>query len=50
MRLFRRKATTGRRPTRRERRAAARTARAERELRQTEQKIHDLAAEVRGRR
>jgi hypothetical protein len=34
-------------PTRRERRAAERTARAEASLRETEQKIHQLAAEVR---
>jgi hypothetical protein len=34
-------------PTRRERRAAERTARAEASLRETEQKIHQIAAEVR---
>ena len=53
MRLFRRKTTTPpagtREPTWRERRAAARTARAERDLRRTEQKIRDLAARHRSR-
>jgi hypothetical protein len=34
-------------PTRRERRAAERTAKAEASLRETEQKIHQLADEVR---
>ena len=34
-------------PTWRERRAAERTARAEASLRETEQKIHQIAAEVR---
>jgi hypothetical protein len=34
-------------PTGRERRAAERTARAEASLRETEQKIHQIAAEVR---
>jgi hypothetical protein len=34
-------------PTRRERQAAERTARAEASLRETEQKIHQIAADVR---
>jgi hypothetical protein len=38
---------TGRKPTWRERRAADRTARAEARLRETEEKIHELADEVR---
>jgi hypothetical protein len=47
---FRRSGQTARthaKPTRRERRAAERTARAEASLRETEQKIHQIAAEVR---
>lgn len=51
MRLFkrsRRTRTTGHRPTRVERRAAERTAQAEGRLLETEQKIHELADEVRG--
>ena len=50
MRLFRRTqrpVRAGRKPTRREQRAAERTARAEATLTQTEQQIHDLADEVR---
>jgi hypothetical protein len=43
-----RQALTGRKPTRAERRAAERTAQAEAKLEQTEQRIHDLADEVRG--
>ena len=49
--LFRRSknaARTSRKPTLRERRAAERTARAEASLVKTEQKIHDIADEVRG--
>jgi hypothetical protein len=38
---------TGVKPTRRERRAAKRAARAEASLCETEQKIHQLAAEIR---
>ena len=48
--LFRRSRQTeltGRNPTWRERRAAERTARAEASLVETEQKIHQIAAEVR---
>jgi hypothetical protein len=41
-------ARTGRKLTRAERRAAERTAQAEAKLEQTEQRIHDLADEVRG--
>ena len=41
-------AHAGRKPTRAERRAAERTAQAEAKLEQTEQRIHDLADEVRG--
>src|ERR1700727_86698 len=51
MRLFGRtpgQARTGRKPTRAERQAAERTAQAEAKLEQTEQRIHDLADEVRG--
>jgi hypothetical protein len=51
MGLFRRSknaARTGRKPTLRERRAAERTARAEASLVETEQKIHQIADEVRG--
>jgi hypothetical protein len=51
MRLFSRSkqaATAGRKPTWRERRAAERTARAEASLIETEQKIHQIADEVRG--
>ena len=50
MSWFRRSGQTEHRhvkPTRRERRAAERTARAEASLRETEQKIHQIAAEVR---
>jgi hypothetical protein len=50
MRLFRRTqrpVRAGRKPGRREQRAAERTARAEATLTQTEQQIHDLADEVR---
>jgi hypothetical protein len=50
MALFRRSPqaeNTGRKPGRAERRAAARTARAEAELARTEQQIHDLADGVR---
>ena len=50
MRLFRkaqRPAHASRKPSRGERRAAERTARAEATLAQTEQQIHDLADEVR---
>jgi len=51
MGLFRRSkhtAGTGGKPTWRERRAAERTARAEASLVETEQKIHQIAEEVRG--
>ncbi len=49
MRLFKRSAAARNehKPTRRERRAAARTAKAEARLRRTEQEIHDLAARAR---
>jgi len=47
MGLFRRTARRAGKPTWAERRAAERTARAEARLSQTEQRIHDLAAEVR---
>jgi len=50
MGLFRRSknaARTSRKPTLRERRAAERTARAEASLVETEQKIHQIADEVR---
>jgi hypothetical protein len=50
MGLFRRtpqQASAGRKPTRAERRAAERSAQAEVKLEQTEQRIHDLADEVR---
>ena len=50
MGLFRRSRQTAqpsRKPTWRERRAAERTARAEASLRETEQKIHQIAADVR---
>jgi len=50
MGLFRRSrqtARTSRKPTWRERRAAERTARAETALTETEQKIHQIADEVR---
>ena len=50
MGLFRRSehaARTSRKPTRRERQAAERTARAEASLVETEQKIHRIADEVR---
>jgi hypothetical protein len=39
--------TTDHKPTRRERRAAERTAQAEARLRETEQKIHQIADETR---
>ena len=50
MGLFRRPkaARTSRKPTWRERKAAERTARAEASLVETEQKIHEIADEVRG--
>jgi len=51
MGLFRRSKNTtrtSRKPTLRERRAAERTARAEASLVETEQKIHQIADEVRG--
>jgi hypothetical protein len=51
MGLFRRSknaARSSRKPTLRERRAAERTARAEASLVETEQKIHEIADEVRG--
>ena len=51
MGLFRRSkhaARTSRKPTWRERQAAERTARAEASLVETEQKIHEIADEVRG--
>jgi hypothetical protein len=51
MGLFRRSknaAHTSRKPTLRERQAAERTARAEASLVETEQKIHEIADEVRG--
>jgi hypothetical protein len=51
MGFFRRTARHARRgmkPTRAERRAAERTAQAEARLAQTEQRIHELADEVRG--
>ena len=51
MGLFRRSkhtTRTSRKPTMRERRAAERTARAEASLVETEQKIHQIADEVRG--
>ena len=50
MRLFRRTPRVeriGRKPSRAERRAAERTAAAEARLARTEQRIHDLADEVR---
>jgi hypothetical protein len=50
MRFFNRsksKAGTSRRSTWRERRAAERTAQAEARLRETEEKIHEIAGEVR---
>jgi hypothetical protein len=49
MGLFRRSKTarTSRKPTWRERKAAERTARAEASLVETEQKIHQIAAEAR---
>ena len=49
MGLFRRSKTAraSRKPTWRERKAAERTARAEASLVETEQKIHQIAAEVR---
>jgi hypothetical protein len=51
MRLFSRSKQAGyasRKPTWRERRAAERTARAEASLIETEQRIHQIADEVRG--
>ena len=49
MRLFKRPRPTAvdHKPTWRERRAAERTAKAEASLEQTEQKIHDIADQVR---
>ena len=49
MRLFKRSTPTAvdHKPTWRERRAAERTAKAEASLEQTEQKIHDIADQVR---
>jgi hypothetical protein len=47
-RRSRRAAHASRKPTRRERRAAERTARAEASLVETEQKIHQIADEARG--
>lgn len=49
MRLFKRSRPTAvdQKPTWRERRAAERTARAEASLEQTEQKIHEIADQVR---
>lgn len=50
MGLFRRKPRAGRvnrKPSRGEQQAAARTAQAEAKLEQTEQQIHELAAEAR---
>jgi hypothetical protein len=50
MGLFKRskaRAGTNRQPTWRERRAAERTARAEARLRETEEKIHEIADDVR---
>jgi hypothetical protein len=44
---FRRSRRAHAKPTLRERRAAERTAKAEASLRETEQKIHQIAAEVR---
>lgn len=41
------RARTNRKPTWRERRAAERTARAEASLRETEERIHEIAREVR---
>ena len=46
-RRSRRRARTSRKPTWRERRAAERTAQAEASLVETEQKIHQIADEVR---
>ena len=50
MRLFKRSTPTAveHKPTWRERRAAERTAKAEASLEQTEQKIHEIADQVRG--
>jgi hypothetical protein len=47
MRFFKSKARTNRKPTWRERRAAERTAQAEARLRETEEKIHEIADEAR---
>ena len=49
MRLFKRSksSTVNHKPTWQERRAAERTARAEAQLEQTEQKIHEIADQVR---
>jgi hypothetical protein len=44
---LKRKDRTNRKPTGRERRAAERTAEAEAKLRETEEKIHELADEAR---
>ncbi|MBV9795292.1 MAG: hypothetical protein JO016_15285 [Actinobacteria bacterium] len=50
MRVFKRSRPTAadHKPTWRERRAAERTAKAEAQLEQTEQKIHEIADQVRG--
>ncbi|MEO5875762.1 MAG: hypothetical protein ABIS86_21030 [Streptosporangiaceae bacterium] len=47
MRLFKRTKRTEHKPNLRERRAAARTAKAEQKLLETEQKIHELADQAR---
>ena len=47
-RLSRRTARISRKPTGRERSAAERTSKAEATLQETEQKIHDIADQVRG--
>jgi hypothetical protein len=44
---FKRKDRTDRKPTGRERRAAERTAQAEARLKETEEKIHEIADEAR---
>lgn len=44
----RRTKTSNHKPTWRERRAAERTAKAEARLQETEQKIHEIADEIRG--
>jgi hypothetical protein len=48
MGLFRRSARISGKPTWRERRAAERTSKAEARLQETEQKIHEVADQVRG--